>query len=100
MELVSNAYSPAPAGLAERDQLADESPIDGTDGPTFEEVCHHILDSESAHHAAQPTSGGLDVLEDEGFEVSTLAPLPVQVAIATRSDHATRRSLRLLGRGN
>ncbi|KAG8680369.1 hypothetical protein FRC09_018292, partial [Ceratobasidium sp. 395] len=100
MELVSNAHSPALAGLTEEDQLTDESPIDGTDDddthPTVEEACHHVLSSVSSQYAAQPTSGGLDAPEDQGFEVSTLAPLPAQVAIATRSDRATRRSLRLL----
>ncbi|KAG8707251.1 hypothetical protein FRC09_001934 [Ceratobasidium sp. 395] len=100
--LVSNAYSPAPAGSTEEDQLTDESLIDGTDdnetNPTVEEVCHHILNSNSAQHAAQPTSGDLDAPEDQGFEVSNSAPLPVQVATATRSNRATRRSLRLLGR--
>ncbi|KAG8760055.1 hypothetical protein FRC12_009635 [Ceratobasidium sp. 428] len=103
MELVSNTYSPAPAGLTEEDQLTDESPVDRTDdndtNPTVQEVCHHVINSESAHHAVQPTSGDLDAPEDQVFEVSTSAPLPAQVAIATRFDRATRRSLRLLGRG-
>ncbi|KAG8779503.1 hypothetical protein FRC12_024184 [Ceratobasidium sp. 428] len=103
MALVSNAYSPAPAGSTEENQLTDKLLIDGTDdddtNPTVEEVRHHVLGSKGAHHAAQPTSRDLDAPEDQGFEVSTSAPLPAQVAIATRSDRATERSRRLLGRG-
>ncbi|KAG8682519.1 hypothetical protein FRC09_016712, partial [Ceratobasidium sp. 395] len=89
------------AGSTEEDQLTDELPIDGTDdddiNPTVEEVCQDILNSESTHHAAQPTSGELDAPEDQGSDISTLAPLPAQVAIATRFDRATRYSLQVLG---
>ncbi|KAG8776478.1 hypothetical protein FRC12_000891 [Ceratobasidium sp. 428] len=86
-----------------RFRLTDESLIDGIDNDetnrTVEEVYHHILNSESAQHAAQLTSGDMDAPEDQGFEVLNSAPLPAQAATTAQSDRATRRFLRLLGRG-
>ncbi|KAG8730589.1 hypothetical protein FRC12_020180, partial [Ceratobasidium sp. 428] len=55
---------------------------DEDNNPTVEEVCRHILDSESAQRAAQPTSVTSDVDEPESdsTEVATLAPLPELVS--------------------
>ncbi|KAG8719562.1 hypothetical protein FRC09_010952 [Ceratobasidium sp. 395] len=101
MGLISNADSP-PTGSTEEDQN-DELPIDETEdddtNPTVDEVCRLILDSESAHHAAQPTCGDVDAPEIEEPEGAASVLPPAQMAIATRPNRAARRSLRLLSRG-